>query len=70
LFCVGSGSGKSTIIRLLYRFFEPTSGQITVGGKAVDSVQLDSLRRQIAIVPQVQKQPVHIFLTNFANFFY
>jgi ABC-type multidrug transport system fused ATPase/permease subunit len=54
LFCAGSGSGKSTIIRLLYRFFEPTSGQITVGGKAVDSVQLDSLRRQIAIVPQVQ----------------
>jgi ABC-type multidrug transport system fused ATPase/permease subunit len=55
LFSLGSGSGKSTIIRLLYRFFEPTSGQITVGGKAVDSVQLDSLRRQIAIVPQVQE---------------
>lgn len=48
----GSGSGKSTIIRLLFRFFEPTAGHITVGGKKVDAVQLDSLRRQIAIVPQ------------------
>jgi len=48
----GSGSGKSTIIRLLYRFFEPSSGTVKVGGKAVDTVQLESLRKNIAVVPQ------------------
>merc|ERR1719430_252098 len=48
----GSGSGKSTIIRLLFRFFEPNSGSIRVGNKTISNVNLDSLRRQIAIVPQ------------------
>jgi len=48
----GSGSGKSTVIRLLYRFFEPTSGSIKIGGSSIDDVQLESLRRNIAIVPQ------------------
>jgi len=48
----GSGSGKSTVIRLLFRFFEPNSGSISVGGKDISVVDLDSLRRNIAIVPQ------------------
>ena len=48
----GSGSGKSTIIRLLFRFFEPDSGSIRVGNEAISDVSLDSLRKQIAIVPQ------------------
>jgi len=48
----GSGSGKSTIIRLLYRFFEPKSGTIKIGGQPIEAVQLDSLRKNIAIVPQ------------------
>ncbi|KAL1451965.1 hypothetical protein WDU94_006289 [Cyamophila willieti] len=48
----GSGSGKSTIIRLLYRFFEPDSGAIYIDGKNIKDVDLDSLRRHIAIVPQ------------------
>jgi len=48
----GSGSGKSTIIRLLYRFMEPSSGIITVGKKNIASVEVDSLRKQIAVVPQ------------------
>jgi len=48
----GSGSGKSTVIRLLFRFFEPSQGSIRVGGEEVSQVQLDSLRRQIAVVPQ------------------
>ncbi|XP_038210262.1 ATP-binding cassette sub-family B member 7, mitochondrial [Zerene cesonia] len=47
-----SGSGKSTLVRLLYRFFEPQSGQILVGGQDIRSVDLASLRRAIAIVPQ------------------
>ncbi|XP_046391911.1 iron-sulfur clusters transporter ABCB7, mitochondrial isoform X2 [Ischnura elegans] len=48
----GSGSGKSTIIRLLFRFYEPSSGQIMIGGKDISSVNLESLRKSIAIVPQ------------------
>ena len=48
----GSGSGKSTLIRLLYRFYEPDSGSIFVGGKNINHVDLESLRKNIAIVPQ------------------
>ncbi|KAK9869810.1 hypothetical protein WA026_003540 [Henosepilachna vigintioctopunctata] len=48
----GSGSGKSTIVRLLYRFFEPTSGRILIGNQDIRDVDLDSLRRSISIVPQ------------------
>lgn len=48
----GSGSGKSTIVRLLYRFYEPQSGEILVGGQPINKVTLDSLRRSIAVVPQ------------------
>ncbi|CAG9784800.1 unnamed protein product [Diatraea saccharalis] len=48
----GSGSGKSTLVRLLYRFFEPQSGEILVGGQNIKDVELATLRRAIAIVPQ------------------
>lgn len=48
----GSGSGKSTVVRLLYRFFEPTSGRIFINGQNIHSVDLESLRRHIAVVPQ------------------
>ena len=47
-----NGSGKSTLIRLLYRFYEPHSGSIFVGGKNINDVDLESLRKNIAIVPQ------------------
>ncbi|XP_045446041.1 iron-sulfur clusters transporter ABCB7, mitochondrial [Melitaea cinxia] len=48
----GSGSGKSTMVRLLFRFFEPQSGQIKIGGQDIRDVDLASLRKAIAIVPQ------------------
>ncbi|XP_023954594.2 iron-sulfur clusters transporter ABCB7, mitochondrial isoform X1 [Bicyclus anynana] len=48
----GSGSGKSTMVRLLFRFFEPQSGQITIAGQNIRDLDLASLRRSIAIVPQ------------------
>ncbi|XP_050309511.1 iron-sulfur clusters transporter ABCB7, mitochondrial-like [Anthonomus grandis grandis] len=48
----GSGSGKSTMIRLLYRFYEPTEGEILIGGQNIKDVDLESLRRSISIVPQ------------------
>ena len=45
-----TGSGKSTIGRLLNRFYDPTSGKILVDGKDIRDVTLDSLRHQIGIV--------------------
>ena len=48
----GSGSGKSTIIRLLYRFMDAGSGDICVGGKNISGLEVDTLRKQIAVVPQ------------------
>ncbi|XP_063532142.1 iron-sulfur clusters transporter ABCB7, mitochondrial isoform X1 [Cydia strobilella] len=47
-----SGSGKSTMVRLLFRFFEPQSGEILVAGQNIRDVDLPSLRRAVAIVPQ------------------
>ncbi|KXZ51537.1 hypothetical protein GPECTOR_12g500 [Gonium pectorale] len=48
----GSGSGKSTILRLLFRFYDVQSGSVCMGGRDVRSLQLESLRRAIATVPQ------------------
>jgi len=48
----GSGSGKSTLIRLLYRFFEPNQGSIMIGNDNINKIDIDCLRKEIAIVPQ------------------
>ncbi|XP_012278205.1 ATP-binding cassette sub-family B member 7, mitochondrial [Orussus abietinus] len=48
----GSGSGKTSVVRLLYRFFEPQSGCISINGQNIEEVDLDDLRQSIAIVPQ------------------
>ena len=47
-----TGAGKSTIINLLNRFYEIDSGNIFVDNQNINDFQLDSLRRQIAIVLQ------------------
>lgn len=47
-----SGSGKSTILRLFFRFYDPESGTVRVGGHDVSSLKLDSLRHAIGEVPQ------------------
>lgn len=47
-----SGSGKSTIMKLLLRLYEPESGRILVDGYDISKVELYSLRRQIGVVPQ------------------
>jgi len=47
-----SGAGKSTVIKLLFRFYDPTSGRITIDGSNLRDVSQQSLRRAIAIVPQ------------------
>ncbi|KAG9510460.1 ATP-binding cassette sub-family B member 7, mitochondrial, partial [Fragariocoptes setiger] len=48
----GSGCGKSTIVRLMYRFYDPTGGRVLVNGNDIRDVDVASLRRQIAVVPQ------------------
>ncbi len=47
-----TGSGKTTLINLLHRFYDPREGSITIDGHDLRAVQLDSLYRQIALVPQ------------------
>lgn len=47
-----SGCGKSTLFRLLYRFYEPQSGEILIDGQEIRSVQLESLRKAVGVVPQ------------------
>jgi ATP-binding cassette, subfamily B, bacterial MsbA len=47
-----TGSGKTTLINLLHRFYDPLEGSITIDGHDLRSVRLDSLYRQIALVPQ------------------
>jgi ABC-type multidrug transport system fused ATPase/permease subunit len=47
-----TGAGKSTIAKLLARFYEPTSGRITIDGRDLNDVTMESLRRQLGIVPQ------------------
>jgi ATP-binding cassette subfamily B protein len=47
-----TGAGKSTIAKLLARFYEPTSGRITIDGHDLNEVTQESLRHQLGIVPQ------------------
>lgn len=47
-----TGSGKSTIVQLINRLYEPQSGTIKIDGKDVQSWNLDALRNRIAVVPQ------------------
>ncbi|MGZ4416264.1 MAG: ABC transporter ATP-binding protein [Gaiellaceae bacterium] len=47
-----TGAGKSTIAKLLARFYDPTAGAITVDGTDLRNVTQESLRRQLGIVPQ------------------
>jgi len=47
-----NGTGKSTLLSLLLRLHQPSSGEILIGGTPIDSYQLASYREQIAYVPQ------------------
>ncbi|HPD91936.1 MAG: ABC transporter ATP-binding protein/permease [Rhodobacter sp.] len=47
-----SGSGKSTIGRLLFRFYDVTGGRLTIDGQDIRTVTLDSLHAAIGVVPQ------------------
>ncbi|MBL7063489.1 MAG: thiol reductant ABC exporter subunit CydD [Anaerolineae bacterium] len=47
-----SGAGKSSMVNLLFRFFDPQEGQITLDGRPLPTLSLDWLREQLALVAQ------------------
>ncbi len=47
-----TGAGKTTVINLLHRFYDPIEGRITVDGHDLRQVTVDSWYRQVALVPQ------------------
>ena len=48
----GTGSGKSTLVNLIPRFYDVTSGRVLVDGMDVRDIRKDELRRRIGVVPQ------------------
>ncbi len=48
----GTGSGKSSLINLIPRFYDVRSGKVSIGGKDVKEYNLEALRERIGIVPQ------------------
>lgn len=47
-----SGAGKTTLVNLLMRFYEPKQGQILIDGQDISDITQDSLRSNIAFIPQ------------------
>lgn len=47
-----SGAGKTSFVNLILRFYPVTSGQILIDGQDIAKVTLESLRRQVALIPQ------------------
>jgi len=47
-----TGSGKTTITRLLFRFYDIQSGQISIGDQNIQNIQLDELRQHVGLVTQ------------------
>ena len=58
-----TGSGKTTIVNLLARFWEPTSGRIGVDGVDIRTLSASDLRRSVCVV----SQQAHIFSTSLRN---
>lgn len=48
----GSGSGKSTVLKLLFRYYEVGSGSITINGVDIREFDVRSLRKHLSIIPQ------------------
>ncbi|HSF67831.1 MAG TPA: ABC transporter ATP-binding protein [Nitrospiraceae bacterium] len=47
-----TGAGKTTVMNLLHRFYDPTEGHITIDGQDLRQVTMESWYRQVALVPQ------------------
>lgn len=66
-FVGASGSGKSSVIALIERFYDPTAGKVMIDGKDVRRLNLKSLRQKIGLV---QQEPVLFAATIFDNIAY
>ncbi|KAL3649616.1 (ABC) transporter [Castilleja foliolosa] len=62
-----SGSGKSSVISLVLRFYEPSSGKIMIDGKDIKRLKLKSLRKHIGLV---QQEPALFATTIYDNILY
>ncbi|KAK6119490.1 hypothetical protein DH2020_046767 [Rehmannia glutinosa] len=62
-----SGSGKSSIISLILRFYDPTSGEIMIDGKDIMKLKLKSLRKHIGLV---QQEPALFATSIYENILY
>lgn len=58
-----TGSGKSSLLRLLLRFYDPTLGRVCIDGIDLRALSLDSLRGAVGVVPQGESDP-SIYLSN------
>jgi ATP-binding cassette subfamily B protein len=47
-----SGAGKSTLVKLIMRFYQLNKGEITIDGQNINEVTLESLRKQVSLIPQ------------------
>jgi len=47
-----SGCGKSSIVKLLLRFYDPVRGKVRIGGKDIKEISVDQIRREISVVHQ------------------
>lgn len=48
----GTGSGKSSVVNLIPRFYDASSGKIRINGRNIKDYEIDSLRKRIGVVPQ------------------
>lgn len=48
----GTGSGKSSLVNLIPRFYDATEGEVLIGGRKAESFNIDELRMKIGVVPQ------------------
>ena len=59
-----SGSGKTTIGRLLCRFYDPSSGEVLVGGVNIRDAEQSDLRSHIGVVPSTRSMRSPLFRWN------
>ncbi|KAF8114008.1 hypothetical protein N665_0043s0078 [Sinapis alba] len=62
-----SGSGKSSVISLILRFYDPTAGKVMIEGKDIKKLELKSLRKHIGLV---QQEPALFATTIYENILY
>ncbi len=62
-----TGSGKSTITRLMFRFYDVAGGAIRVDGQDIRDVSQSSLRRAVGMVPQVSPRRLALAPTTCAR---